>query len=269
VTLPDFVCVGAQKAATSWLAQVLQEHPQAWIPPIGEPHFFDRLGRPHRRRVARLAERARRDAGEPTMAAYLDRVQHLPVVSLDWYQDLFTDPRRSGTRGGDVTPAYLGMDEERVQSARELLGDVPILVVVRRPLDRELSQLRMWATRSAGGLTPPRTEEEWGARYELMTRRAPRGRYGSSLPRWQSRFTRVLVLPFGDVRDRPEELIARVEDHVGIDRYPAYTRLRTTIHRSARAEIPPSVIARAKENVAEDERYLTEAFGADFFSRTG
>ncbi|MBJ7358465.1 sulfotransferase [Nocardioides sp.] len=268
MTLPDFVCVGAQKAATSWLAQVLQEHPQVWVPPIGEPHFFDRVGRPLRRRVAVLAERARRESDEPSMADYLDRIQRHPAVSLDWYQELFTDPRRSGTRGGDVTPAYLGMDEERVRSARELLGDVPVLVVVRRPLDRELSQLRMWATRTAGGLTPPTTEEEWAARYELMTRRAPRGRYGASLPRWQAHFSRVLALPFGDVREQPEDLIARVEDHVGVDRYAGYTRLRTTIHRSARAEIPPSVVARAEANVADDDRYLTEELGTDFFART-
>ena len=167
-----------------------------WIPPVGEPHFFDRVGRPHRNRFTVLAERARLDPEQPTMPAYVDRIRRHTDVSLDWYQDLFTDPRGDGTRGGDVTPAYLGMGPERVQSARELLGDVPVLILVRQPLDRELSQLRMWATRRAGGLTPPRGEADWAARYELMTRRAPRGRYRSSLPGWQSLFTKVLALPF-------------------------------------------------------------------------
>lgn len=268
MTLPDFVCVGAQKAATSWLAQVLQEHPQVWIPPVGEPHFFDRLGRPQRGRVTVLAARARLDTGEPAMADYVDRIQRHPTVSLGWYQDLFTDPRGGETRGGDVTPAYLDMSQERVQSARELLGDVPVLVVVRRPLDRELSQLRMWATRRSGGLTPPRSEDEWAARYELMTRRAPRGRYRSSLPAWQSCFSRVRALPFGDVRDRPEELIAAVEDHIGVIRHASYTGLRSKVHRSTPAEIPPSVVARAQANVDEDDLYLAEAFGPDFVHRT-
>jgi hypothetical protein len=38
---PDFLCIGAQKAGTSWLYQNLQEHPGIWLPPIKEIHYFD------------------------------------------------------------------------------------------------------------------------------------------------------------------------------------------------------------------------------------
>jgi hypothetical protein len=31
---PDFLCVGAQKAGTSWLYQQLAEHPDFWMPPL-------------------------------------------------------------------------------------------------------------------------------------------------------------------------------------------------------------------------------------------
>ncbi len=30
---PDFLCVGAQKAGTSWLYQQLERHPDFWMPP--------------------------------------------------------------------------------------------------------------------------------------------------------------------------------------------------------------------------------------------
>jgi hypothetical protein len=52
---PDFLCVGAQKGGTSWLYQQLESHPDFWMPPVKELHYFDKLSRikqappPHRR----------------------------------------------------------------------------------------------------------------------------------------------------------------------------------------------------------------------------
>src|SRR5438132_13721254 len=42
---PDFLCVGAQKAGTSWLYRQLERHPDFWMPPVKELHYFDELSR--------------------------------------------------------------------------------------------------------------------------------------------------------------------------------------------------------------------------------
>jgi hypothetical protein len=42
---PDFLCVGAQKTGTSWLYQQLAEHPDFWMPPLKELHYFNQLSR--------------------------------------------------------------------------------------------------------------------------------------------------------------------------------------------------------------------------------
>jgi hypothetical protein len=42
---PDFLCVGAQKAGTSWLYHQLTLHPDFWMPPIKEPYYFETLSR--------------------------------------------------------------------------------------------------------------------------------------------------------------------------------------------------------------------------------
>jgi hypothetical protein len=272
--LPGFLCIGAQKAATSWFARVLSEHPDVWIPPTGEPHYFDRHGRPPRRRVRRLAERRGapwwRDletTGGPALVSWADRVVSHPSVTLEWYQDLFTDPLGSRL-GGDVTPAYLGMDRDRVASARRLLGDLPVVVIVRSPLDRELSQLRMWATHPGLGLALPVTEQEWTERYRLMVERAPRGGYTTGLPVWEEAFSRVLPLAYGDVRERPEELIATVERHIGVSHYDGHRGLRERVHVSGRAEIPESVVAAARDRVVHEEQFLQARFDADFLART-
>jgi hypothetical protein len=41
MTGPDFLCVGAQKGGTQWLYDQLQHHPDFWMPPIKELHYFD------------------------------------------------------------------------------------------------------------------------------------------------------------------------------------------------------------------------------------
>jgi len=40
-SFPDFLVIGAQKAGTTWLFQNLRMHPQVWLPPEKEIHFFD------------------------------------------------------------------------------------------------------------------------------------------------------------------------------------------------------------------------------------
>jgi hypothetical protein len=42
---PDFLCVGAQKAGTSWLYRELEPHPDFWMPPVKELHYLDLVGR--------------------------------------------------------------------------------------------------------------------------------------------------------------------------------------------------------------------------------
>ncbi|RME99376.1 MAG: hypothetical protein D6773_13045, partial [Alphaproteobacteria bacterium] len=38
-----FLCVGAQKAGTTWLARMLANHPEIFFTPVKEIHYFDHL----------------------------------------------------------------------------------------------------------------------------------------------------------------------------------------------------------------------------------
>ena len=40
---PDFLCVGVHKGGTTWLYQQLESHPDFWMPPLKELHYFDQL----------------------------------------------------------------------------------------------------------------------------------------------------------------------------------------------------------------------------------
>jgi hypothetical protein len=45
---PDFLCVGAQKGGTTWPYWQLDAHPDFWMPPVKELHYFDELSRTNR-----------------------------------------------------------------------------------------------------------------------------------------------------------------------------------------------------------------------------
>jgi len=38
---PDFICIGPENTATTWLFRVLKEHSQVWLPPYKELRFWN------------------------------------------------------------------------------------------------------------------------------------------------------------------------------------------------------------------------------------
>ena len=40
--VPNFICLGTQKAGTTTLHDILQQHPDIFLPPGKEAHYFDR-----------------------------------------------------------------------------------------------------------------------------------------------------------------------------------------------------------------------------------
>lgn len=101
--LPDFLCIGAQKAGTTTLHEQLRTHPGLYLPAEKEVHYFSR---------------------------HFDR-------PLGWYESRFAGARRThGT--GEVTPYYLFHPEapRRIAAVRP---QARLIVLLRDPVERALS----------------------------------------------------------------------------------------------------------------------------------
>jgi hypothetical protein len=106
--LPNFLVIGAQKCATSWVYQCLKEHPEVYVPFVKEQHFFD----------------------------------HNYHKGLDWYERYFMGYNNEKSIG-EVSPSYL-TSEEAAERIHETLGAaVKLIVCLRNPIDRAFSQYRM------------------------------------------------------------------------------------------------------------------------------
>ena len=131
---PDFLCVGAQKGGTSWLYRQLEAHPDFWMPPVKELHYFNELGRAKPVRSAR--------ARDETGRKFLENVRFLSARShldLEDYGRLFAC---KGSRiSGDITPAYSMLNDEIIERVVNSFPNLKVIFLARDPVERAWSQL--------------------------------------------------------------------------------------------------------------------------------
>src|SRR5256884_5314779 len=133
---PDFLCIGAQKAGTSWLYRQLTEPPDFWMPPVKELHYFNLLGRVPS--VASARPRGERDR------RFLEAIKRLSARShldLEDYAGLFAV--KGELLSGDITPAYSMLNDEVIERIVSYFPNLKVIFLARDPVERAWSQLSM------------------------------------------------------------------------------------------------------------------------------
>lgn len=119
--IADIVCIGQQRAMTSWLHHVLAAHPRTWVFPNFDP-------------VTSTSKEAH----------YWDWNHHR---GERWYRVLMR-PEQDTQRALDFTPDYAALPPAQIADCRRLNPGAKVVMIVRDPLARALSALRMhtlWA----------------------------------------------------------------------------------------------------------------------------
>ena len=152
MAMPDFIGIGAQKAGTTWLYDMLAQNPSIWLPPLKEVHYFDYLDAPPARRqkraehiekVAGRLERGKLDKGSEgdgaAKAAHLRSLVGDHLLTPEWYASIFDYPDAEGRVTGEITPAYLELDEKGMQTLTGMLPKTKFVLLVREPAARTMS----------------------------------------------------------------------------------------------------------------------------------
>lgn len=160
------ICVGAAKAGTSWLHRQLTEHPECHFRAIKELHYFNAIdaGRisnelaKHRDIQAEMLDRLARAGRRPNdeqAARLTDRADWLDVLETK-REDVRAYLRYLETGAGqakvvgEMTPAYALLSEGQLGRIARMAPDVRILYLMREPVDRLWSHVRMMAARRDG-----------------------------------------------------------------------------------------------------------------------
>jgi len=189
VTLPNFIILGAQKAGTTSLYYYLDQHPDIFMSPVKEPHFFNNEG------GGRLY-----DGPYPGPARRISKVEE--------YESLFGGATNERAIG-EASPSYLYLPEVPARMERHV-PEARLIAVLRDPAERAYSAfLHTVRTgreplddfRAALRAEEGRIRENWHHLYHYKAR----GLYHEQLLRYHEAFGRdnVRVYLYEDLGKNP------------------------------------------------------------------
>jgi hypothetical protein len=272
---PDFLCIGAQKGGTRWLYDQLQVHPDFWMPPVKELHYFDRrapsaasvnLGRRAEESLKRTNRRQEKLALRPLdqrdidfLAAYV----RMPWwrTDLDSYARLFA--LKGGLLSGDITPDYSTLTERQIARIMHRFPKAKVVFIARDPVERVWSHLTMHMRRGtiARGL-------DAGEVMRLMRRRfvVERSYPSEIVARWRRHVPdeRFGLFLFDDLVADADGLRRRVLTFLGGDPAKESGVINATFNRKEdREKVPlsPAIRTEIAWHFAAEIKASAEAFG--------
>lgn len=184
---PDFIGIGAQKAATTWLFQCLKMHPDVYFPRGKEIHFWDRRDQNNR--------------------------------PIEEYEDIFSSQQidHIGGKLGDITPAYMLISDDRIAEIKQLAPDVRLILVARNPVERAISAVLQ--VLRGQGVDPIQCESKHIDSLLFSNYITECGLYGKHLQRWLRVFSteQVHVMLNDDIGADPRGTMKQIARHVGVE----------------------------------------------------
>ena len=276
-TGPNFICIGAQKAGTTWLYKQLKSHPDIWMPPQKELHYFDRSDRyssPSALKVSSLKDRLKDqlwvESAKERIAKIMSSQRPNSVrwwsdylfadYSDDWYLSLFERPNKQIT--GELTPAYSMLAKEDVAKMAQLLPNTKIIFLIRNPVLRAWSMLR-FATKQGKKIDFDDTEKL--IRQTNAKGQAHRSDYLRTMENYSEAFgsDRILVGFYDAISSQPQVLIQEILRFLKIDDSSLpKLNLKTISNPSPKVDMPEAIFEHLKDKYQASVLLLAERYGS-------
>ncbi|HEX5787880.1 MAG TPA: sulfotransferase [Woeseiaceae bacterium] len=247
---PDFMCIGAPRAATTWLHRELSRHPGVYLPKRKEMHFYDEPladGLPDEDEL-RWRESFYFDVTRP--------------AHLRWYWRHF---REAGERlAGDITPLYSTLSAARVSMIHGQIPDLKVIYILRNPVERAWSGLRKSVWYQKGNDYLDSRSADWLLEQVMHPDVLRRGDYPRAIRNWEAVFPadRLLYLFHDDVESDAAACLAEVCRFLGLPPLRAPAAESAERVNAAPAQSMPAEIRQAlNAHYAAQIRILEDRFG--------
>ena len=277
---PTFLfCVGATKAGTSWLHDHLASHDQCYFRTIKELHYFGLSGpaqfetalRAGRQEIGRLTNIPFKSDNKSALldrrlADLRDWQKVLRALSFDLqaYRAYLTDGLANARVVGEVTPAYALLPLEILKSMLDVGQDVRVVYLVRDPLARLWSHVRMSIPKGIPANFKPDAVALFdkiisGDSTAVASSIAARGDYAAILTKLTKAFgtKRLMVLYYEDLFGAKG--IAKLSDFLGID--PKGGDLNRKVHQGEPLAFPAALRDRALAFLRPQYDYIAQNIG--------
>jgi hypothetical protein len=203
MTLPDFLIIGAQKAGTTALYHYLKQHPQIYMSPVKEPHFFTYEGE-------------KLDSQGP------DRWLTRPITKIAAYRALFQGVL-NGMVVGEASPSYL-YSSKAPERIWQYIPNVKLIAVLRHPVDRAYSNFlhcTQYVPEPLTDFAQALREEEARIRnnWSFLWHYQQKGFYYVQLKRYFNLFERdqIKVYLYEDLKTNPVGVLQDIFWFLGVD----------------------------------------------------
>ena len=293
MSYPDFIGIGAMRSGTTWLTTQLRQHPEIWMPPIKELHYFDSLERRigngnlkqlslsktvHQRKKSVLRCFTGKSADHGGKDIEWGSVLHHPASVLwqigfhgrfllgrrndDWYQACFAP--RAGQIAGEIDPNYGPLHQNTVAHIRELTPDARIIFMVRDPIDRAWSHF-LKTLRDKNRALEDLSEDECLAHFASRFSRS-RGSYNSILTTWFKYYPpeQIFVGFYDEISESPTALLLRIFKFLNVEPSSNYISDKVHDHFNSSTQsrqIPPPLMRYLAEIYREEVEHLAAKVG--------
>lgn len=214
----NFVMVGAPKCGTTSIAKYLDQHPDICFAREKEPFYF-------------IPDAVSKINAKDPMYEVISKKAHLSVES---YRSLFErGDKQKAKLFGDGTVHYFYHYEEATKNIKSQVGDVPIIVILRNPVDRAYSnylyqkRLQLDSFEKALG----KEDSRRSAGYNSFWFYKEVGLYYNPVRHYKANFSKVFVGFYDDFCKAPEVFLSEVTGFLGADasyRYDISARYNET-----------------------------------------
>jgi len=199
---PNFIIIGAMKAATTSLYTYLKQHPDVFMTANKEPMFFNNFQKAN---DFKIHGRKRKK-----------------ITTFEEYYSLFEGATNEKAIG-EASPSYI-FNEDCPQLIQKYLPDTKIIAILRQPVERAYSNF-LHARRAdrepisdfeiAFNKEEERKTENWSPLYYYKGK----GYYAKQLERYYSLFPKenIKILLFEDLVKNPIETSQRIFEFLNVD----------------------------------------------------
>jgi len=228
-TIVNFLGIGVQKAGTSWLHANLKKHPEIWMPPRKELHYFDRSitypspsflasdsfskrvnsqeehNKDFKRKLEKELNQALKSNNHETIKWYLN--YFLGTCNDDWYNSLFEQGRNKIS--GEITPAYSFLSPKDIKHIYKNYPELKIILILRNPVERAWSHIRFYI--KLNKFSEDSSIEEM-KNFIDSKEQVLRSDYLSIIHNWSSIFSKkqIHICFYDEIKENPQNFLNKV-----------------------------------------------------------
>lgn len=207
MSYPNFLIIGAMKSGTTSLYHYLNQHPEIYLSPQKEPHFF-----------AYKDERIKfKGPGDQ------ERIEKMVVSDEQQYLRLF-EGIKNEKAVGEASAMYLYYSEA-AKNIKEVIPDVKLIVMLRNPVDRAYSSYKhlvrddrefLDSFEEALEAEEKRISEEWLPLWHYVEA----GKYGKQLTSYFEIFNKeqIKVILFEDFKKETSKVVKSTFEFLGVNK---------------------------------------------------